>query len=121
MGSLFLLPLVFLAIAVVVMSGNRHMATQEESLLRRFGVLQLAEVYGVYVDPEQHETYVGYRFLHRESGKVVERVGIWRGTLDKPHTRDSIWVLYAPEKPEISRMLNEAGFRASDVNALQPS
>lgn len=119
MGSLFLFPLVFIAIAVVVITGSRYISTQEESILRRFGVLQLAEVYGVYMDPEQYETYVAYRFLHRESGKVIERVGIWQSTLEKPHARDSIWVLYTPEKPEVSRMLNEAGFSSSNAVALQ--
>lgn len=119
MGSLFLLPLVFIAIAVVVITGSQYVNTQEESILRRFGILQLAEVYGVYVDPEQYETYVAYRFLHRQSGAVIERVGIWQNTLARPHAHDSIWILYAPQSPKTSRMLNEAGFRASDAIALQ--
>ena len=86
------------------------MSHYKKRLLRRKGTLILATVTEVRDDRADMETVITYEFTDPNTGRIYSRTGVLDRSLLMPVEGEKIEVIYAPQKPKISRLKHEVEY-----------
>jgi hypothetical protein len=110
------MPLGHLVIPILVCAGFIFIAWlslighYRKWLLRRKGQLILATVTEVRDDRADMETVVTYEFTDPKTGRIYSRTSVLDRSVLMPIEGEKIEVIYAPNKPKISRLKHEVEY-----------